>query len=253
MQTVTISFFRFDGVAEQAWAFSRMQFARGPLAALPGVGFWKLFGTGTRESFHPRPNFGVYAILACWPDLDHAREQIAGAEILQRYRDHAADHWTVFLEPLHSWGLWDATEPFRVPDPPSVPASSRSTASDHRPLGVLTRATVRYRALPAFWRSVPAISDMTAGRDGLLFKMGMGEFPWVQQVTFSAWEDMRAMRGFAYRNGPHKDAIKAAREKAWFKEELFARFAIRDHVGTWGGADPLAGSRPPLGAGIAAE
>lgn len=249
MQTVTISFFRFDGLADRAWAFSRMQYARGPLAALPGIGFWKLFGTGTRESFHPRPNFGVYAILACWPGLDHAREQIAAAGILARYRAHAAEHWTVYLEPVHSTGLWDAKAPFQV----SPPASPQMAAAEQRPLGVLTRATLRPGALPAFWRRVPAISDMTAGRDGLLFKMGMGEFPWVQQVTFSAWEDMRAMRGFAYRSGAHKDAIKAARENGWFKEDLFARFAIQDHAGTWGGTDPLAPSGLARPAGVAAE
>lgn len=234
MQTVSLSVFRFDGVGDRAWAFTRMQYARAPMAALPGIGFWKLFGTGSGESFHPLPNFGVYAVLACWPGLDHAREQVQSAEILRRYRGHAADHWTVFLRPVHSAGRWDGQAPFEA----------EPTETRPRPLAVLTRATLRGWSLPAFWRRVPAISAMTAGCDGLRFKLGMGEVPWVHQVTVSIWDDTEAMRRFAYKSGYHKEAIRAARRNRWFKEELFARFAIQDSWGAWQGGDPLAPVRP---------
>ena len=75
----------------------------------------------------------------------------------------------------------------------------------------------------------------SANEPGLIFKLGMGEIPWVQQVTFSIWRDAKDMRKFAYRSGAHADAIRLAREGKWFKEDLFARFRIVASEGTWAG------------------
>ncbi len=229
MQVVTISFFRFGGLRNQLWAFSQMQFSRRPLRRIPGIGFSKLFGTGTRESFHPLPNFSVYCILATWPSEAHAKQQIAEHAVFQRYRAHSAENWTVYLSPVHSWGRWDGIEPFE------------SGVSDQapQPIGVLTRATVKLGHLHQFWKSVPDISDDTTKQDSLVFKMGMGEVPWVQQVTFSVWEDLETMRHFAYKSRFHRDAVKNARTLKWFKEELFARFTILDAEGHWNGGAPL--------------
>jgi spheroidene monooxygenase len=49
------------------------------------------------------------------------------------------------------------------------------------------------------------------------------------------------MASFARTNGPHAEAIRAVRDGAWFKEELYARFAILGDSGTWGGTSPLQG------------
>jgi len=72
------------------------------------------------------------------------------------------------------------------------------------------------------------------------FKIGMGEVPWLHQITFSIWPDEHAMANFARRDGPHAQAIKAVREENWFAEELYARFEILDEIGTWEGKPPLA-------------
>ena len=47
------------------------------------------------------------------------------------------------------------------------------------------------------------------------------------------------MTEFARHDGPHAKAISAVRKGLWFKEELYARFAVLDSQGCWMGQDPL--------------
>jgi spheroidene monooxygenase len=227
VQVISLSFFRFNTLRDRLWAFSQMQFARGPLRRVPGIGFSKLLGTGTREGFHPFPNFGVYAILATWPDLAHAQQQVREAGVFSRYRQHASEDWTVFLQASRCRGRWAGEEPFEVAD-----------AGPAVPVAVLTRATVKLRAVVPFWRRVPNISAMIRRQDQLAFKAGLGEIPWVHQVTFSIWNDLDAMRAFAYESF-HGEAIEQVRRGDWFREELFARFHVVGSEGRWEGKSPL--------------
>jgi spheroidene monooxygenase len=75
----------------------------------------------------------------------------------------------------------------------------------------------------------------------VIFKIGIGEVPWLQQVTFSIWPDSATMAAFARSDGAHAQAIRAVREGGWFREELYARFRVLGDVGSWNGASPLAG------------
>lgn len=229
MKAASLSFFRFEGLGSKLWAFSQMQFARRPLAAVPGIGFHKLLGSGTREGFHPFPNFSVYAILATWPSLEEGRARIADDAVYQRYRGHAAEHWTVFLEATQSRGRWAGAAPFDVAEPGQEPET----------IAVLTRASVKATHVLAFWRRVPNISATIREQDHLLFKIGLGEIPWLHQVTFSIWRDRGAMEAFAYR-GFHAEAIRQVRKDGWFSEELFTRFQVLQAEGQWEGAEPLA-------------
>ena len=43
------------------------------------------------------------------------------------------------------------------------------------------------------------------------------------------------MAKFARKDGPHARAIKAVREGAWFREELYARFTVTGDYGQWEG------------------
>lgn len=229
MQAVSISFFRFDGMAARLWAFAQMQFARRKLDRISEIGFYKLFGTGTGEGFTPVPNFGVYAVLATWPDLETAQARIADAQAFRDYRAHASESGTVYLSAVASRGRWDAREPF---DPSQAEPAPR-------PIAVLTRATVKGRHLLRFWGRTPDISTTVREQDHLRFKMGMGEVPWVQQVTFSIWDDPESMLAFAYRSSSHGAAVRRVRDGNWFKEELYARFRVLAWDGTWDGRDPL--------------
>ena len=113
-------------------------------------------------------------------------------------------------------------------------------------MAALTRASLRPRATLRFWRRVPDISAMIGTNDDVVFKIGIGELPWLHQVTFSIWPDTEAMARFARADGPHASAIRAVRSGDWFREELYARFRVLGSDGTWQGRQPLAQIGDPL-------
>ena len=226
-QVVSLSFFRFGSPRARLWAFAMMGLARGPLSRIPGIGFWKLCGSGTGEGFTPLPNTSVYAILATWPDAQAAQNGVQSAQIFRRYHARSSEAWTVFMTADTARGAWSGQAPFVA-----------TPQGQNGPLAALTRATLRPGTLARFWRRVPNISKVIGTDPNVVFKMGIGEIPWLHQVTFSIWPDAAAMANFA-RTGPHADAIDAVRREGWFNEELYARFTLLSDIGTWGGVSPL--------------
>ncbi|MEM6939746.1 MAG: spheroidene monooxygenase [Pseudomonadota bacterium] len=226
-QVVSISFYRFHSRAARTWAFAMMGLARPAMARLQGVGFWKLCGSGSGVGFSPKPNTRVYAILTTWPSLAAAKAAQREARIFARYRARASENWTVYLNTDQVRGAWSGQTPFEVAPPPA-----------QGPLAVLTRATIKPGILTRFWGRVPDISTVIGRDPNVLFKIGIGEVPWLHQITFSIWPDAKRMAAFA-RTGPHAEAIRAVRQEGWFREELYARFTLIQEEGTWGGASPL--------------
>lgn len=229
-QTTTISFFRFARWRDRAWALTMMGGARLAMARVADLSFWKLCGSGTGEGFTPTMNPSVYAIVCIWPDTETARRRLNETRIFQRYRARAIEDWTIYLSATSARGAWSGAEPFStVLEPQSGP------------IAALTRATVKPSVLTKFWGRVPDISAVIGSDPNVAFKIGIGEVPMLQQVTFSIWPGTQEMAEFARTNGPHAAAIKAVRDGAWFKEELYARFTILGDTGTWGGVSPLEG------------
>ncbi len=233
MSAVSLSLFRFDRPLMRLWVLTQMAAARLALARLPDAAFWKLCGSGTGEGFTPRPNTAVWAILAVWPDLATARERTGSAKVFRRWRARADEDWTIFLAATSARGRWAGVEPFAVDATPGP-----------GPLAALTRASLRPSRLLRFWARVPDISAVIGADPNVAFKIGIGEVPWLHQVTFSVWPDAAAMAAFARGDGPHGRAIAAVRRENWFAEELYARFRVLGTSGTWGGADPLARLSP---------
>ncbi len=231
MQTVSLSLFRFDGIAARLWVLGQMAAARLAFARMPEVVFWKLCGSGTGEGFTPKPNWGVWAILAAWPDAETAKSRTSGAPVYRRWRNMARESWTVYLDPISVRGQWSAKTPFEAQSP---------QPQNGLPLAVLTRASLRPAKMLQFWNRVPGISSVIGADPNVLFKIGIGELPLLHQVTFSIWPDAASMATFARGDGPHGCAIKAVRDGDWFAEELYARFAVTGSSGQWGGRDPLA-------------
>ena len=203
---------------------ARLHFMR-----LREVGFWKLCGSGTGQGFTPTPNTAVWAILATWPDPETARRVIDSAPVYRRWRSHAAESWTILLEPTSARGVWAGVAPFTVGE----------TTHNDGPVVALTRATMRLSTFLRFWRRVPDISAAIGQDPNVIFKIGIGEVPLLHQVTFSIWPNAETMAHFARGDGPHGRAIAAVRREGWFREELYARFRILDDWGTWGGVSPL--------------
>jgi spheroidene monooxygenase len=237
---VTLSLFRFARWRDRAWALGQMALARRPLTRTDGIGFFKLMGAGTGEGFTPLPD-AVVAILATWPDLARARAALADAPVYRRFGARASERFDIHLETLSARGLWSRATPFAPAGRHPEPVTRLPAEPPAGPVAAITRATIRPRTLLKFWARVPAISARIGADPNVLFKAGVGEVPWLHQVTVSVWPDAAAMHAFARAGGPHADAIRTVRAEGWFAEELYARFAVRGHAGSWRGRDPLAG------------
>ena len=235
MQTVTLSLFRFPTLAARLWVLGMMGWGRLVLRRTPGLSFWKLCGSGTDQGFTPVPNTEVWAILGVWTDAATARAAISDHRLWRACRRRASEDWTLYLNPLSARGAWAGVHPFR---PEATDASG--------PLAALTRAAIRPRIASRFWARVPDISRRIGENRDVLFKVGIGELPLLNQVTFSVWPDAESMARFARTSGPHAEAIRAVREGRWFREELYARFRVAGESGSWEGrlAPRLTKDRP---------
>ncbi|MGR3502076.1 spheroidene monooxygenase [Pseudaestuariivita sp.] len=228
IQTVTLTLYRFDSWRTRAWALGMMGAGRFLLPRVPDIGFWKLCGAGKGEGFTPTANMATVAILATWPDRAAAETGTQTCDPFTRYAAKADESWTVYLNTIRSFGAWSGTAPFEVTAPTTT-----------GPLAALTRATLKPGIAAQFWKHVPGISSVIGSDPNVAFKIGIGEVPLMHQVTFSIWPDTAAMAAFARKDGPHARAIQAVRTGQWFREELYARFAIAGDHGTWGGVSPL--------------
>ena len=74
-------------MASRLWVIGQMALARWDLGREPGLGFYKLCGSGTGEGFTPRPNWQVWAILAVWQDQAAARRGIAESPVWHGWRN----------------------------------------------------------------------------------------------------------------------------------------------------------------------
>lgn len=226
MQTATLSLFRFARWRDRFWVLGQMALARPGLARIAGLEFARLCGSGTGEGFTPRPNTAVWAIFAVWHDQGAAQAGVDRGPVFARWRAHAQENCTLYLEPYSARGAWAGVAPLRP------------HGSDSGRLAALTRASVRPGAALRFWKHVPDISARIGSNPDVAFKIGIGEVPFLHQVTFSVWPDAARMAAFA-RTGPHASAIAAVRAGDWFSEELYARFRVTGSTGTWEGRDPL--------------
>lgn len=201
------------------WSLLQMQTAHRGLAATPGLSFYKLLGTG-QGAFSVWPDLDTYALLAVW-DSDADRQRFEAQSPLLAERRERAEHEDRFLlEPLHCHGAWDGQQPFPEPTRKQSP----------HPVGVITRATIRARRLREFWEHVPQAAAAIQSAQGVRWFKGIGELPWIQQATFSVWEDMEAVRTFAYKHRVHAEIVKKTRQRQWYSEDLFARFAVLEHA-----------------------
>ncbi|MBK5933439.1 spheroidene monooxygenase [Rhodovulum imhoffii] len=228
MQVVTLSYFRYDNWASRFEAFTQMARARYALRNVEGLEFFKLMGTGSDAGFTPVPNVNVNAILAVWKDMETAKKAVHDNLTYRIWRDHSCEMWTLYMAATSARGRWSGAEPF-----------TPQMKEKRGPLAVLTRATLKLPVALQFWKEVPDIQDMVKEDPDVVFKMGMAEVPWVQQVTFSIWPNAKVMNKFARGDCPHARAIQNVRDGNWFKEELYARFRILEDEGTWEGKSPL--------------
>ncbi len=227
-QVITLTCFRFSGWRNRLWGMSQMQLALSPLRQVSGLSFFRLLGTGRR--FHYLPNFSVYCLLAVWDDKAAAQRFFADNDRFRLFTERSHEHWTLYLSCYQAHGYWSGEQPF---------VFTASAPEPNQPVAVLTRATINPRRLRSFWRQALRINQQFAQHTDCWLSLGVGEWPVVQQATFSLWKSADSMKQFAYGNDLHRQAVRNTKQHHWFTEDLFARFVPVGSVGSWRGGDPL--------------
>ena len=197
---------------------------------MPGLVMGFMMGSGAGEGFSIIPDWSTYALLCQWESMD---------KMLSFFENHAVNHrllqvsdesWTVAMAFTKGHGTWYGNEPFE----PQV------TYNPGSKIAIITRATIRPSKALDFYRNVPRVSRSVSHANGRLFSKGIGEWPLLQQATFSVWQNEEAVNEFAYaQRTQHAAIVKKTHDAKWYKEELFARFHILASWGNWNGINPL--------------
>jgi len=90
----------------------------------------------------------------------------------------------------------------------------------------LTRATIHWKDMFRFWKDVLLVSKSLSIQNPPLLAIGIGEWPFRYQATFSIWQKGEHMRTYAYQHTAHRKMVEKTRKVGWYKEELFARFCL---------------------------
>jgi hypothetical protein len=211
------------------FALLAMAVHRLPLMFRQGCSFWKLLGCGHNGTFDLQPDWQQWGLLAVWDEREDFDKFYKKSFVSKWWRLLAYERWTVLCEPLQSHGKWDGKEPF-----------GKANITDYDgPIAVLTRATINLNRLKNFWSHVDEASEMLTTSPGYITSVGIGEAPVYRQATFSVWESLDAVKGYAYRSPKHAEVIQKTRLENWYKEELFARFKPLETWGTINGKNPL--------------
>ena len=180
-----------------------------------GARFVKVMGCGKGAVFSVTPDWGRYAFLTVWDSEENAAKAFQHPK-WRHAQGLAESNLHLRLHPISSHGKWDGSDPF---EPVQPTAEAVRTA-------VLTRADVKWWKIRSFSRHAATTSAAVEGHPGLQFSLGMGEWPFVRQATFSIWDSAEAMKAYAYKNSTHIAAMRGKNKEKWYGEELYARFAV---------------------------
>lgn len=228
------------------FAFQTMLIFRIPLLLNKNISFFKLLGTSRKGRFLMKPDWHQWGIITVSNKAYECKEgntkqlndpgkyllvrEMYGPFIAGWFRLFKCETFTVFAEPLAGHGTWDGKPAFG-----KLPVH----ATHDGMIAILTRASIRLNKVRPFWKQVAPVEEELKNVKGLLTSFGMGELPFIKQVTFSVWENEAYMKTFAYGMKGHREAIENSKKHKWFSEEMYIRFRITGSFGTIGGIHPL--------------
>jgi hypothetical protein len=206
------------------------------LRGTPGLVAGHVFATA---NFWPLtmgyPTLRRYALLTAFED-EGAIDEFEGSEAARAFTGPALESWRLTLEPTTvmngSWRGWR----------PSTDEVAPLTGDE--PLAVMTYGVLRprYAAKFAVWNRRVIAASMN--QEGQILRLALFDRP-LSVCTFSVWRSKGHAMRFAYgADTLHKSVIRPWLDTPWGVDNFFARFRIRDSVGTCGGLDPLADARP---------
>lgn len=219
----TLSVFEFDSFKTKSWVFSQMATAHLSLRRLNHLNWYKLLGTGMGEGFDPKPNWSRWAILATWQTRQAFDQALLIRSPFSQWVKKSSKSIHFRMHPIQVRGdSWSGVNPFGNPE---------ACETIIEPIAVLTRATIKISKMRQFWSQVPDINpDIRASADHIIYKVGLGEMPFLHQVTFSIWDKIEAMQAFAYGCKAHARAIQSARSDSYFSDQLFVRFKLESET-----------------------
>lgn len=218
--TVTIIYFWNIKPSKVGFALLRMALDRGALRRTKGVKFAKMLGCGKGETFTPRDadptRWGALVVID-----EYRLTEFDNSKIIKRWRRHSFNEVRYLLDPISSHGLWAKANPFDY-------QMSKGVGE----VVAITRARIKWAQNLRFWGAVPPVTSSLHSSPGLINSIGIGEAPIGLQGTFSHWRSGEDLREFAYKGAAHQEVIAATKRHAWYAEELFARFSVREIRGS---------------------
>ncbi|MBX9784889.1 MAG: spheroidene monooxygenase [Chitinophagaceae bacterium] len=204
------------------------------------IRFYKTLGCGRGGTFSKWPDWQQWGLLAVKDSIldsgiqtgntNELIKSIYGSFIAWWFRVFRCETFTILLEPIEGHGTWNGKEAFGKLPP----------KSDYEGMiAILTRASIRIRKLPRFWKHVGDAANEMAHADGFLFSQGIGEWLWLRQATLSVWQSKEQMKNFAYKMKHHAEVIRKTRQEKWYSEDMFVRFKVLATSGTIKGANML--------------
>ena len=180
--------------------------------------------------------------LAIWNDPGDADLFMANAAQFFAAMADAKDAWHAKLLPyMHRGALhWD-----ELSSPPNVFDGFHAKPAADCPILVMTTVKRRSEVDKAtlFGNTVTDVRSTLQKADGLLVEMLMLtlDFERFDGGTLTLWKNEASAVKWAYQGQAHKHAMELDKERDLMERSSFARFAVEKSIGTWNGAEPLAG------------